>query len=185
VFKSKRAWRCEDSLSLRKFLGLSLTDSVPDYSSLTRIRDRFPVEVTERVFAFVLQMACERRLISGTQAGVDSTLLEASAAMQTIVRRETGEDCKDYLRRLMREKGVIDDNDNSSDEELRRFDRKRKVKNVSNTEWKSSSDEDARIVKKQPTPPTEEGGGKAEGGSNHCGLTSVTKPNTPWTLRRK
>ena len=141
------AWRCEDSLSLRKFLGLSLTDSVPDHSSLTRIRDRFPVEVTERVFAFVLQMACERRLISGTQVGVDSTLLEASAAMKTIVRRDTDEDWKDYIRRLMREEGVIDDDDDLSDEELRRFDRQRKGKKVSNTDWKSSSDEDARIVK--------------------------------------
>lgn len=141
------AWRCEDSLSLRKFLGLSLTDSVPDHSSLTRIRDRFPVEVTERVFAFVLQMACERKLISGTQIGVDSTLLEANAAMKTIVRRDTDEDWKDYIRRLMREEGVIDDDDDLSDEELRRFDRKRKRKKVSNNEWKSPSDEDARIVK--------------------------------------
>ena len=40
------AWRCRDSLSLRQFLGLSLTDSVPDHSSLTRIRDRLPLEVT-------------------------------------------------------------------------------------------------------------------------------------------
>ena len=141
------AWRCEDSLSLRKFLGLSLTDSVPDHSSLTRIRDRFPVEVTERVFAFVLQMAWERKLISGTQVGVDSTMLEANAAMKTIVRRDTDEDWKDYIRRLMREDGVLDDDDDPSDEELRRFDRKRKGKKVSNTEWKSSSDEDARIVK--------------------------------------
>ena len=141
------AWRCEDSLSLRKFLGVSLTESVPDHSSLTRIRDRFPVEVTERVFAFVLQMACERKLISGTQVGVDSTLLEANAAMKTIVRRDTDEDWKDYVQRLMREEGVIDEDDDPSDEELRRFDRNRSGKRVSNTEWKSSSDEDARIVK--------------------------------------
>ena len=43
------AWRCEDSLSLRKFLGLKLTESVPDHSSLTRIRDRYPVEVVDQV----------------------------------------------------------------------------------------------------------------------------------------
>lgn len=141
------AWRCEDSLSLRKFLGLSLTESVPDHSSLTRIRDRFPVEVTERVFAFVLQMACERKLVSGTQVGVDSTLLEANAAMKTIVRRDTDEDWKDYVRRLMRDEGMIDEDDDPSDEDLRRFDRKRSGKRVSNTEWKSSSDEDARIVR--------------------------------------
>ena len=69
------AWRCEDSLSRWNSLGLSLTESIPDHSSLTKIRDRFPLEVTEQVFAFVLQMACERKLISGTRVGVDATLL--------------------------------------------------------------------------------------------------------------
>ena len=34
------AWRCADSLSLRSFLGLDLTEKSPDHSSLTRIRDR-------------------------------------------------------------------------------------------------------------------------------------------------
>lgn len=141
------AWRCEDSLSLRKFLGLRLTESVPDHSSLTKIRDRFPLGVTEQVFAFVLQMACERNLISGTRVGVDATLLEANAAMKTIVRQDSDEDWKAYIRRLMREEGVIDDDEDPTDEELRRFDRKRKGKKASNTEWKSQADDDARIVK--------------------------------------
>ena len=57
------AWRCEDSLSLRRFLGVKLTDSTPDHSTLTRIRDRFPMEVTEQVFAFVLRMAADKKLI--------------------------------------------------------------------------------------------------------------------------
>ena len=141
------AWRCEDSLSLRKFLGLRLTDSVPDHSSLTRIRDRYPIEVVERVFAFVLQMASERKLIEGSKVGVDSTMLEANAAMKTIVRRDSDEDWKAYIKRLMQEDGLIDEDDEPSDDELRRFDRKRSGKKVSNTEWKSASDDDARVVK--------------------------------------
>lgn len=141
------AWRREDSLSLRKFLGLSLTESVPDHSSLTKIRDRFPLEVAEQVFAFVLQMACERKLISGSRVGVDATLLEANAAMKTIVRRDNDEDWKDYIKRLMREEGVIGDDEEPTDDEQRRFDRKRKGKKVSNTDWKSKADDDARIVK--------------------------------------
>ena len=36
-------WRCADSLSLREFLGLSLTERVPDHSSLSRIRQRLPL----------------------------------------------------------------------------------------------------------------------------------------------
>jgi hypothetical protein len=69
------AWPCFDSLSLRNSLGLSLPESVPDHNSLTMIHNWFPLDVTEQVFAFVLQMACERKLISGTRVGVDATLL--------------------------------------------------------------------------------------------------------------
>ena len=42
---------------------------------------------------------------------------------------------------------MIDDDDEPSAEEIRRFDRKRKKKKVANAEWKSSSDDDARITK--------------------------------------
>ena len=31
-------WRCADSMSLREFLGLDLTDRVPDHSTLSRMR---------------------------------------------------------------------------------------------------------------------------------------------------
>jgi len=99
------------------------------------------------VFAFVLQMACERKLISGSRVGVDATLLEANAAMKTIVRRDNDENWKDYIKRLMREEGVIGDDEEPTDDEQRRFDRKRKGKKVSNTDWKSKADDDARIVK--------------------------------------
>src|SRR6516162_1989041 len=34
------AWRCSDSLSLRTFLGIGATSSVPDHSSMSRIRAR-------------------------------------------------------------------------------------------------------------------------------------------------
>ena len=45
------AWRCEDSLALRRFLGISLSEETPDHSSLTRIRDRLPLSVHEEVFS--------------------------------------------------------------------------------------------------------------------------------------
>ena len=141
------AWRCQDSLSLRQFLGIKLTENAPDHSSMTRIRDRYSLTVTEKIFAFVLKLAADNRLISGTAVGVDSTQLEANAAMKSIVRKDTGEDWKDYLRRLMLEEGLIDEDDEPSDEELARFDRARKGKKVSNKEWESPTDDDARITR--------------------------------------
>ncbi len=141
------AWRCADSLSLRTFLGVPLTEATPDHSSLTRVRDRLPLEVHAEVFRFVLQVAAEKGLLKGKTVAVDATTLEANAAMKSIVRRDSGEDWNEYLRRLMQEEGLIDEHDEPTDEELRRFDKKRKNKKVSNDEWVSSTDAESRITK--------------------------------------
>src|SRR4051812_33185764 len=141
------AWRCADSLSLRQFLGLPLDDGAPDHSTLTKTRKRLPADVFEEVFQFVLGIAVAKKLIAGQTVGVDSTTLEANAAMKSIVRRDTGEDWKDYVTRLMREDGVIGPQEKPTDEAIRRFDKKRKNKTVSNTEWESPTDADARIAR--------------------------------------
>ena len=49
-------WRCSDSLSLRQFLGLGMEERTPDHSSLSRIRNRLPLEVHESVFGWVLEI---------------------------------------------------------------------------------------------------------------------------------
>lgn len=47
----------------------------------------------------------------------------------------------------MREEGLIEEDDDPTDDELRRFDRPRQDKKVSNQEWTSPTDPDARITK--------------------------------------
>jgi transposase len=138
------AWRCADSLSLREFLGVPLTEDAPDHSSLTRVRDRLPLEVHAAVFEWALRLVAEKGLLPGKTAAIDSTFLEANAAMKSIVRRDTGEDWNDYLRRLLKEQQGVE---NPTDDELRRFDRTRKDKRVSNEEWVSTTDPDSRIAK--------------------------------------
>ena len=137
------AWRCSDSRSLAEFLGLPLHEETPDHSSLSRIHARLPMEVHEAMFVFVLKLAAENQLLTGKTVAVDSTLLEADAAMKSIVRRATGEDWKTYLRGLAAEAGL----DNPTDEELRRFDKTRQDKKVSNDEWVSPNDPDSRIAR--------------------------------------
>jgi transposase len=137
------AWRCSDSLSLRAFLGIPLHEATPDHSSLTKIRQRLPLDVHEQVFVFVLKVAHQKKLLRGKTVAVDSTTLEANAAMRGIVRKDTGEDWKEYLKRLMAEQGIED----PTDEDIRRFDKGRKGKKVSNEEWQSPADPDSRIAK--------------------------------------
>jgi transposase len=142
------AWRCSDSLSLRDFLGIALGEDSPDHSSLSYIRNRLPLEVHNAMFVWVLALLQQKKLLAGKVVGVDSTLLEADAAMKSIVRRDTGEDWKEYLTGLMKAEGLLDENDNPpSDDELRRFDKSRQNKKVSNEEWVSETDADARIAK--------------------------------------
>ena len=66
--------------------------------------------------------------------------------MKSIVRRDTGEDWKEYVTRLMREEGAIEPEHEPTDEEVRRFDKKRKNKKVSNDEWVSPTDPESRIT---------------------------------------
>lgn len=137
------AWRCSDSRSLAEFLGVPVEEETPDHSSLSRIHDRLPLEVHEAMFAFVLKLAIDNKLLAGKTVAVDSTMLEADAAMKSIVRRDTGDDWKKYLRGLAAEAGLED----PTDEELRRFDKNRKGKKVSNDDWVSPNDPDSRIAR--------------------------------------
>ncbi len=137
------AWRCADSLALRGFLGIALTEPTPVHASMTIIRQRLGESVFEEVFTFVLGQLQVAGLVRGQTVGIDATTLEANAAMRSIVRKDNGANWKEYLRSLARAEGL----GNPTDEELRRLDRKRKNKKVANKEWEHPGDRDARITK--------------------------------------
>lgn len=59
------AWRCQDSLSLRQFLGLSLDDPISDHSSLSRIRQRLDVSVYRQFQKLIVWMLKEAGLLKG------------------------------------------------------------------------------------------------------------------------
>ena len=136
------AWRCADSLSLRHFLGFELTESTPDHSTISRIRNRLPVEFHQAVFSFVLTVLAERGLVKGNTVAIDASTMEANAAMKSIVRRDTGDSYQEYLRGLARESGI----ETPTAEDLKRMDKKRRKK-TSNDDWENPHDPDAKITK--------------------------------------
>ena len=85
------AWRVSDSLSLRSFLDLDVTEAAPDHSTLSRTRRRIDVETHVAVFTWVLERLADAGLVRGKTVGLDATTLEANAAMRSIERRDTGE----------------------------------------------------------------------------------------------
>ena len=138
-------WRCADSLSLRGFLGLELRDRVPDHSWLSRTRARLPLEIHERVFAWVLERLAERGLVKGERIGIDASTMEANAAMRSIRRRDSGESYREMLTRMAEASGVA----TPTAAALKQFDRERQGQRLSNAEWASPTDPEARITRLQ------------------------------------
>ena len=136
------AWRVADSLALRRFLGIALTERTPDHSTLSRTRRLIDLETHQQVFAWVLGLLADRGLLVGKRIGIDATTLEANAAMRSIIRRDTGASYNEFLTGLAQASGIA----TPTREDLTRLDRKRK-KRTSNKEWKSPIDEDARVAK--------------------------------------
>ena len=136
------AWRCADSISLRAFLGCGLTKNPPDHSSVSRTRRRLSVETHGAVFAWVLERLRESGLLGGETLGVDSTTLEANAALRSIVRRDDGSGYEEWLTEVASASGI----DTPTRAQLAQLDRDRPKKG-SNKDWVHPHDPQARITK--------------------------------------
>ena len=136
------AWRLADSLTLRQFLSIGLDEQTPDHVTISRTRRLIGAETHQRIFSWVLERLAQGGLLKGQTMGVDSTTLDANAAMKSIVRRDTGESYNGYLKRIAAAEGV----DATDGAALRRMDRKRRKK-TSNPDWESRSDGEAEITK--------------------------------------
>jgi transposase len=141
---SERAidWRVSDSLALRPFLGYELTESTPDHSTLSRIRQRLPVEVHQETFLWILKALAKGGLLKGKTVAVDATTLEANAALRSLRRRDTGQTYDDYLTELAQASGI----DTPTRQELAKLDKKRPKKG-SNDDWEHPHDPDAKVTK--------------------------------------
>ena len=136
------AWRVADSLSLREFLGFSVTGQTPDHSSVSRTRRLFTLETHKAVFRWFVRVLGDQGLMDAQTVAIDATTLEANAAMRSIRRRDDGRKYEEYLKGLAQAEGM----EEPTREQMARLDRKRKKK-ASNQDWTSPSDPDARIAK--------------------------------------
>ena len=136
------AWRCADSLSLRRFLGYGLSKNPPEHSSLSKTRKRLSVDAHAAVFSHVLDLLQASGLLRGQTLGVDATTLEANAALRSIVRRDSGAEYVEWLAQVVQASGM----EAPTREDLVKLDRKRPKKG-SNTDWVHPHDPEARITK--------------------------------------
>ena len=86
-----------DRLSLRWYLGYDLHEPLPDHSSLTRIRERYGLEIFRHFFERIVEMCFEAGLVWGEELFVDSTTVRANAAKAALIPRLTVLDHLDEL----------------------------------------------------------------------------------------
>jgi transposase len=89
-----------DRLSVRWYLGYDLDETLPDHSSLTRIRDRYGIDIFRRFFEHIVAQCQQARLVWGRELYIDATKVEANADIDSLVPRFAVET---HLRHLFTE----------------------------------------------------------------------------------
>lgn len=98
------AWRCQDSWSLREFLGYSLTRTPPDHLSLAKARRLLDPEAHATVFGRALALLDESGLLSAPDSAADLATPEARASMDQLVRRD-GTEYEEWMASLAQASG--------------------------------------------------------------------------------
>ncbi|MBV8828022.1 MAG: IS1182 family transposase, partial [Acidobacteriaceae bacterium] len=76
-----------DRLSIRWYLGYDLHEPLPDHSSLTKIRERYGLEIFRGFFERIVELCVEAGLVRGEELYFDSTKVEANADIDSLASR--------------------------------------------------------------------------------------------------
>jgi len=76
-----------DRLSVRWYLGYDLNEPLPDHSSLSKIRQRYGLDVFRRFFEAIVQRCQEANLVWGKELYFDSTQVNANADLDSLAPR--------------------------------------------------------------------------------------------------
>ena len=75
------------NLAHRWYIGYDLDETVPDHSSLSKIRDRYGLEVFQRFFERIVELCIEAGLVWGKELYFDGTKVQANADIDGLVPR--------------------------------------------------------------------------------------------------
>lgn len=90
------------NVAYRWFLGFSLSDSVPDHSTISwNRRTRFlHTNIFEEIFDEIVRQAADHRMVGGRALMTDSTHIKANANKKKFVRKVKTTEPKAYLEEL-------------------------------------------------------------------------------------
>jgi len=77
------------NLAIRWFAGYRLHESLPDHSSLTRIRQRWGADRFRQIFERVVRQCVNAGLVGGHTVHIDATLIRADVSWESLVQVHT------------------------------------------------------------------------------------------------
>jgi transposase len=87
------------NLAHRWYIGYDLTETVPDHSSLSKIRDRYGLATFQQFFERIVERCIEAGLVWGEELYFDSTKVQANAAIDRLMPRVEWE-AQQHLQQL-------------------------------------------------------------------------------------
>lgn len=90
------------NIAYRWFLGFSLTDKIPDHSTISQNRRRRfkDTDIAQQIFDNIVLQAISHKLVDGKILYTDSTHLKANANKRKLIEKEVEISVKDYVEEL-------------------------------------------------------------------------------------
>jgi transposase len=190
------------NLAHRWFIGYDLDEDVPDHSSLSKIRERYGMEIFQQFFERIVELCMVAGLVWGEELYFDSTKVDANASINNMIDR-TESEAEQHLEKLW-----TYDVENTTPETLQELVEKYNGDRLTGTRkptYKRITDEKVSLTDPDAAPMRAQGGGSAvlgyrdhyivDGGKSRIILSAIVAPasimdNTPlldmldWTCSR-
>jgi len=125
------------------FLDYNIDEVLPWHSTVSRTRQLYGEELFLEVFRKVLGLCISKGMVKGNCQAIDSAYIKSNASMESLVEKSILEDTSNYFNELTENEEESSESKNA---------RKRNTK-VSNADFMSTTDPDARISKKYDRAP--------------------------------
>jgi transposase len=79
------------NLAHRWFIGYDLDETVPDHSSLSKIRERYGMQIFQQFFGKIVELCVDAGLVWGQELYFDSTKVDANAAINSMIDKTESE----------------------------------------------------------------------------------------------
>lgn len=103
------------NLAHRWFIGYDLLETVPDHSSLSKIRDRYGLATFQQFFERVVELCMDAGLVWGEELYFDSTKVQANAAISRLMPRLEWE-VQQHLQQLFEPEAGVAEASTSAEE---------------------------------------------------------------------